>query len=156
MRKLLPFILLFYSCSSSSPADLKSKEYKVEAPRKPWKAVDPQGSDYAYLNSGSGSAIMANSLCKKYESTDLEVLSNNFLTGIKNLEIKDKKTTTFHDREATDQTLTGEIDGVKVFLKSRTFKRNHCTYDFVLITPHSPDSGDQGTFNDFLNNLRFK
>lgn len=156
MKKLLPFILLIYSCSSSSPADFKSKEYKVEAPGNSWKSVDPHGSDYAYLNSGTGSAIMTNSLCKKYESTDLEVLSNNFLTGIKNLEIKEKSSINFHDREATDQTLTGEIDGVKVFLKSRTFKRNHCTYDFVLITPQAPNTNDQSTFNNFLNNLRFK
>lgn len=155
MKKLLPLILLIYSCSSSSPEDFKSKEYKVDAPEGSWKSVDPQGSDYAYLNAGTGSAIMANSLCKKYESTDLDVLSNNFLTGIKNLEIKEKKSTTFHDREATDQTLTGDIDGVKVYLKSRTFKRNHCTYDFVLITPRSPNTHDQDSFNNFLNNLRF-
>lgn len=156
MKKLLPFILLICSCSSSSPDDFKSKEYKAEAPRGPWKTVAPQGSDHAYLNSDTGSAIMGNSLCKKYESTDLDVLSNNVLTGINKVEIKDKKTTIFHDREATDQILTGEIDGVKVFLQSRTFKRNHCTYDFVLITPQRPNTNDQNTYNDYLNNLRFK
>ena len=156
MIKLLFIIVLVYSCSSSKPEDLKSKDYSYTFNQSGWKDIDSQGADKAYLNENNGSIIMLNSLCKKYDSTGLDVLSNNFLSGITRLEILEKKSVTYKDRAAYTLLSQGKLDGVTVYLNTLTMHRNHCTYDFALISPVKVNETDLKTYQNLLDKIKFE
>lgn len=151
----LVIILLLYSCSSSKPDDLKSKEYSYTLSSSEWKSIPPQGADKTYIHNDHGSIIMINSLCKKYDSSGLDVLSNNFLTGLTNLEIIEKKSVPYKGREAMTILSKGKLDGVLVFLNTLTSNRNHCTYDFVLISPSKVNEEDLKTYQALLESVKF-
>ncbi|MFZ4713877.1 MAG: hypothetical protein ACOYL6_09210 [Bacteriovoracaceae bacterium] len=148
-------ILLLCSCSSRRPEDFKSKEYSYSFEKIGWRSIDPQGADKAYMNEERGSVIMVNSLCRKYDSTGLEVLSNNFLGGLTELEVLQKNSITYKDREAYSLQSKGKLDGVTVFLNSLTSNRNHCTFDFVLISPLKVSEADLKTYQELLENIKF-
>jgi hypothetical protein len=98
---------------------------------------------------------MINSLCKKYDSSGLDVLSNNFLTGLTDLEIIEKKSVPYKGREAIALLSKGKLDGVLVFLNTLTSNRNHCTYDFVLISPIKVNEDDLKTYQALLESVKF-
>ena len=151
----LAIILLLYSCSSSKPDDLKSKEYSYSLSSSEWNSINPQGADKTYVHNSHGSIIMINSLCKKYDSSGLDVLSNNFLTGLTDLEIIEKKSVPYKGREAIALLSKGKLDGVLVFLNTLTSNRNHCTYDFVLISPIKVNEDDLKTYQALLESVKF-
>jgi hypothetical protein len=151
----LVIILLLYSCSSSKPDDLKSKEYSYSLSSSEWNSINPQGADKTYVHNNHGSIIMINSLCKKYDSSGLDVLSNNFLTGLTDLEIIEKKSVPYKGREAIALLSKGKLDGVLVFLNTLTSNRNHCTYDFVLISPIKVNEDDLKTYQALLESVKF-
>lgn len=153
MRKLTILLLLITGCSSRiDPKDFKSDEYSINFSESNWTTMPEKDADKAYTNKNTGSIILINSLCKKYTSSDLENVSSNLLGGITHLEILEKKSVSYREREAIDTKASGKIDGVKVFLNTRTFKRNHCTYDFALIMPNQILKDDENSFFNLLEN----
>jgi hypothetical protein len=152
---ILVINLLLYSCSSSKPDDLKSKEYSYSLSSSDWNSINPQAADKTYVHNSHGSIIMINSLCKKYDSSGLDVLSNNFLSGLRELEIIEKKSVPYKGRDAISILSKGKLDGVLVFLNTLTSNRNHCTYDFVLISPNKIVDEDLKTYQALLESVKF-
>ena len=97
---------------------------------------------------------MANSLCGKYQNVSLDKLSGHLLEGIKDIVIIKKSKSQFRDRLSIRMHATGKIDGVTVSLLIQTFKKDHCTYDFALIST-GKDLLEKD-FESFLSSLQIR
>lgn len=158
MLVILPCLCLSYllSCSllTSDPRELKSKNYSVEILEGGgWKTIPPDLSDFAFINEDSGAVFTTNSICKKYQTSSLDILFDNILSGIEELKIIYKKKVSFAKRAALMAHATGMIDGVTTNFYVLTFKRNRCTYDFILISP--PQGGGEDLFRQLIGKVRF-
>jgi len=144
------------SCSFflTGPTELKSDNFNYSFEKPGWDSIDPDTSDVAYLNSNTGSIILANSLCKKYQSSTLDYLSSNLLSGIENIKVVKKSNRQISDRDALEVIATGMLDGVSVKLKSLILQKNRCTYDFILIMPKQIISNDLAAFESFIKSVR--
>jgi hypothetical protein len=127
-------LCLFVNSSCSTPTLNKSKSYDLKFQDSDWKRIEPDTSDYAFLNSKTNSIIMVNSLCKKYEATSLKHLTSNILAGIQDIKVEDRLEKTYFSRSALVTHVSGSFDGVPVFLTITTIAKNRCTYDFILIS----------------------
>ena len=140
----ITLFILLWGCGNffTSNRYEKSERYKFIINSQEWDEVEPDLSDHAYENNKSGSHIFINTLCKKYESNSLDQLSQNMLKGIPNIKIK-RTETTLHNRNAITIDGKGDLDGVPFNFKSITFKRNRCTYDFVLVNSKTESFQDE-------------
>jgi len=158
---LLVLFITIISCSllipSVSEHSRKSTWYKIDFSDPDWEKISPDKSDMAFLNKETGSILILNSLCKKYEQTSLGQLSSKILSGLSNLEIEESREFIFSGREAISVNASGTLDGVKVKLKIMTFKKDRCTYDIAIINSKGRiPSGDEEDFNRFINSMRFE
>jgi GDP-L-fucose synthase len=67
-----------------------------------------------------------------------------------------KRTIEWFEREAFEMEAEAQVDGVKVLIYMRNYRRNHCYYDFVLITPRQRDPQTYQAFRELLSGVRFK
>lgn len=154
------FLILFFpaaGCSLLVPKPSgppKSEAYQVKAPID-WESIRPEKSDIAFINPQTKSIILVNSLCKKYDSSSLESLSRFALSAVENFVVESTEKVKFNKRKAYDVEGQGEVDGVPVFVSVRTFRKNRCLYDFVLITPFQRNLNDVMLFQNFLKQLTF-
>lgn len=159
---LLNCFALFCGCAlfgNPDPRADKSREYQVEFSDVLWTPISPDLADAAYLNNATSSIITTNSQCKKYEKTSLDQLAENILkgSGIEDIEIIEKKPTTFSERDAIEMLVQGKSDGVKTFLRFLTLKKNRCIYDFILVSSSEKSfTKDQKTFERFLKMVKIK
>ena len=103
----LPYLvmtLLFFSCSTLVPdpsrKHRKNENYKFSINENFWKETEPDTSDYAFVNPKTGSHLVLNSLCKKYENSDLNRLKSSLLAGINNLDLNREEIVDFAGRKA--------------------------------------------------------
>lgn len=127
-------LLLLFQISCSSTSLIKSKSYNLNFNNPEWERIEPDTSDYAFINNRTNSIIMVNSLCKKYESTSLKHLTSNILAGIDDIQIENRTKKKYFGRSALETHISGRFDGVRVYLSITTLSKNRCTYDFILIS----------------------
>ncbi len=48
----------------------------------PWVEISAEGSDYALSNEKTQSIFLFNSACRKYEASNLNVLTSSILSGL--------------------------------------------------------------------------
>jgi len=162
MKKILLFILItvLSACASSENNGAYTKSKTVEnnlsrAIKAPWKQIDSDGSDLAFNNSKSNSIFIFNSACRKFDPSNLPTLTNSILTGIDDVEISEKTTTTHQDREAVLVVAKGNVDGVTRYFRVLTTQKNNCIYDYALIsTTQAHLAKDTKDFNNFIQLLK--
>ncbi|MGZ3807543.1 MAG: hypothetical protein ACXVCE_05615, partial [Bacteriovorax sp.] len=130
------FMILFSACSSEGTYRKSSDTTNTLAknPPVPWAEISSEGSDYALQNNKTRSIFLFNSACRKYEGSNLNALTSSILAGIEDLNIIEKKTTFYQEREALELIASGSLDGVLRFFKIITIQKNNCIYDYVLIS----------------------
>ncbi|MFP5459593.1 MAG: hypothetical protein ACLGG7_12725, partial [Bacteriovoracia bacterium] len=64
-------------------------------------------------------------------------------------------TVAWFEREAFEMEAEATVDGVRVLMYLRNYRRDHCYYDFVLITPRSRDPQSFAAFQTLLDSVRF-
>ena len=154
---LIIMIIAFTSCSSEKNNYTKSESvtnHLIKNTPAPWKQISGEGSDFALANNTTKSIFLFNSSCRKYEGSNLNSLTSSLLTGIDELNIIDRKNIFIQDRDATEVSASGKIDGVQRFLKIITIQKNSCIYDFVLIATNSKNMTNDSTYlNQFLTGI---
>ncbi len=149
--------ILISSCSIflGNTKSLKSEKYSSHFNQSNWKEVDPDLSDLAYTNTKTGSIILFNSLCKKYDNSSLTNLQKNLLSGLDNIRIINREDVSLYNRKAIKLTANARLDGVLVYLDVYTVKKNRCVYDFVLISSSQNKIAiDRNDFQVFLKKMR--
>lgn len=162
MKKILflIFITVLSACSSNENNGAYTKSKTVEnnlsrAVKLPWKQIDNNGSDLALNNTKSNSIFIFNSACRKFDPSNLPTLTNSILTGIDNVEISEKTTTTHQDREAVLVVAKGNVDGITRYFRVLTTQKNNCIYDYALIsTTEAHLIKDTKDFNNFIQLLK--
>ena len=148
---------LLAGCSMlSAPSLIKSQDYRVNFGDSLWSEINSDQSDQAWQSSKSGSIILANSFCKRYQGSSLKSLSSNLLTGVRILNIIREESLMSHGREAYEIEALTSIDGVDMIIFSRTLRKDFCTYDFVLTSNPSVYSQDRNDFIRFLESVVIK
>ena len=146
------------SCSflTGSDPDPKNSKFKIDFHLPGWMKIDPDHSDTAYRHKISKSILLANSTCKKYDTTSLESLADNLFAGIDELKTGTGERIPYAGREAFRISAEGKMDGVPIYLLVVTLKRDQCIYDFSLVSPnkeaHQKETAD---FERFLSSARF-
>jgi len=156
---LSTILVALASCSIFVPdrtKDKKSENLSTNFDQSGWKKIPPEKSDFAFHNEKQGAIIIANSFCKKHLSTSLDKLAYTFLGEIKELEIIENNESQYKGRESRDILAKGKMDGVLVHLKLKTLIKDHCLYDFVLISPKSITNIQKSDFNLFLDSVEFQ
>ncbi len=145
------FLAVLSSCSFAPTPIPKSKDYDLNLKSQEWKSIDPDSSDHAFENSSTHSIMLVNSQCEKYESSSLDKLNSGMMSGIDNLQVINKESTKFASRDALLMQAKGSLDGVPVFLKTLTLRKDRCLYDLVLIA-NSQDTlkKDDSAFEELL------
>mgnify|MGYP003642641147 FL=1 len=124
------------SCSfvTNSEGVIKSKNLIINFKRAGWKSIAPDKGDFAFRNEKSKSYILVNSLCRKYDNTTLEQLTDNLLAGLQRPIIAKQSEKRLFDRSALKTEATGALDGVKTSMLILVVKKDRCIYDFALIS----------------------
>lgn len=135
---IIAFIcIIFSACSSNSGTYKKSDTITNHLSKNipsPWNEINSDGSDYALRNNKTNSIFLFNSSCRKYEGSSLNALTTSILAGIDDVKISEKKKITLQEREASEITAHGKIDGISRYFKIVTIQKNNCIYDYVLIS----------------------
>ena len=162
MKKLLllTFITVLAACSSGQNSGAYTKSKLVEnnlskSIKSPWKEIANEASDLAFNNKNTNSFFIFNSACRKFDPSNLPTLTNSILTGIDNVEIMEKLTTTHQDREAVLVVARGTVDGIARYFRILTTQKNNCIYDYALIsTSNAFLIKDTPDFNNFIQLLK--
>ena len=159
----LPFFFLYTmifiiisSCSTliPSPEGSANNTYRVHFTNSNWRAIGPDSSDYAFISSKTKSTIIAQSFCKKYHSTSLELMSSTILNGIDDLKTIERKEILLSEREGLRTLAQGAIDGVPIFLNLVSVNKDLCLFDFALISTSAENlKNDEKSFEEFLKGL---
>ncbi len=137
----------------------KSREYDVAAPPAPWhklavgddpNSVDAMKADIAYENPETGAIISLNSICRKYNKTSLEVLTDNLVRGVGERKMISQKEVKLAGETALDSTFQGVVDGVFLNLRTVVMTKKDCTYDFIHVSIPKREPGNSRAFDDFL------
>lgn len=146
--------ILVSSCSfvSNSESVEKSKNLNLNFKNSSWVKIDSDKADYAFKHKESRSIMVINSLCKKYDRTTLEQLTENILAGLQESKTTEKNKLRLFDRESLRTKASGKLDGVTTHMMIEVVKKDRCIYDFVLITKKS--SLDKNLEADFIELVR--
>ncbi len=156
-------IALLGSCSlmrTKGPSHAKSSDYHLSSPssdwEKSWTTLPPHQSDKAYLHHNSGSIILINSICDRYQETSLQFLSQNLLSGLNVSEVKERKEFTLAGMPAMSLKAKGKMDDVEIYISAITNKRTKCVFDFILIIQNEKHyKADLKDFESLINSISF-
>lgn len=137
----------------------KNKDYQVIAPPAPWhklavgddpNAIDAMKADVAYENPETGAIISLNSICRKYNKTSLDTLTDNLVRGVSGRKMLARKEIKIAGADALDSLFEGTVDGVLLHLRTVVLIKNDCTYDFIHVSIPKREAGSPKAFDDFL------
>ena len=131
----------------------KSKGVEVDAPEKPFEAMD-SNADGAWQNRTNGNSISYLSTCNDPADPALENVTRELFSGITELRTIQSKETTFNGREALDSEVIGRVDGVLTRVRAVVFKKNTCLYTISYIGVPKAFEEDRPRFDAFLRNFR--
>ncbi len=158
------FILLLMStlavtCSSiipKSPKPTKATNYQINFQSKDWSKSDPRESDHVWVQSKTGEVIVVNSFCGEFQSLPLESLALKTFDTYDSFKPLGKNTIQWQEREAFEMEAEAKIDGVVVLINFRNYRRDHCYYDFILVTPRNRNQESFRVFQDLLSRVIFQ
>ena len=153
----LSLFLLYCSCSTDNGLYKKSPNVVNHLTKEipiPWAEISTEESDYALQNQKTKSLFLFNSACRKYEASSLNALTSSMLSGLEDVNITDKKTVTYQERDAVEVMASGKLDGVLRFFKIVTIQKNNCIYDYILISTNQKNlDGDSASLTHFLQRI---
>jgi hypothetical protein len=141
----------------------KSSSYQVTPPDQPWHklavgndsaSIDAMKADMAYENPESGAIISLNSLCRKYTDESLQDLTNNLVRGIGKREVLSSAEREVSGTDALDTLFEGEVDNVKLHIRTVVLKKSDCTYDFIYVCIPRREGNSGQAFEKFLSSFR--
>jgi hypothetical protein len=150
------------ACSALTPDRTapKSTTYHVEKPSgSSWinvpvgenaDSVDSLKADMAFENTQNGTIISLNSICRKYNSTTLDDLTNNLVRGIDNRKLVSEKYRLIEGAQARDSLFEGVVDKVQINIRTVVLIKNGCTYDFIKVAIPERGGDNQADFEKFL------
>jgi len=141
---------------SNDPKAMKDKNLVVKFSHADWAATNPHESDYAWAQQQAGDVMMVNSFCGEFQSLSLEALAIKTFKDYPNFKPLGKNTIEWHGREAFEMEAEAFVDGVKVLLHLRNYRRDHCYYDFVLISPRTRTQESLRAFTALVNGVEFR
>jgi hypothetical protein len=157
---LFAFLLALTGCSvfmpSADPRATKDKDLRVSFEMSGWAATDPRESDLAWAQQQSGDVMVVNSFCGEFQSLPLETLAVKTFKDYPDFRPLGKNTLEWHGREAFEMEAEANVDGVKVLLHLRNYRRDHCYYDFVLISPRSRSQASLQAFATMVSGVEFR
>lgn len=158
-RQFLLLLLLglagcsFFVPKAAPPS--KDRALRVSFAQRDWQAVDPRQSDRAWSHRERGDVLVQNSFCGEFQSLALETLAVKTFQNYDGFRPLGKRALTWFGREAFEMEAEATVDGVRVLLLLRNYRRDHCYYDFVLITPRSRDPQSFAAFQALLAGVAF-
>ena len=156
---LLLLSTLAINCSSiipKAPKPTKDTSYKINFEATGWEKTDPRESDFAWVQSKTGEVIVVNSFCGEFQSLPLESLALKTFDSYDSFKPLGKNTLEWNEREAFEMEAEAKIDGVVVLLNFRNYRRDHCYYDFLLVTPRQRNPKSYQTFKELMTKVSFK
>lgn len=155
---LFALLLALAGCSAFLPknkAPEKDRDLVVSFTDSNWQSIDPRQSDRAWSQRSRGDVMVLNSFCGEFQSLSLETLAIKTFQNYDGFKPLGKRTVTWYEREAFEMEAEATVDGVRVLMYLRNYRRDHCYYDFVLITPRSRDPQSFAAFQALLDSVRF-
>lgn len=153
------FLCILAGCSLFIPAPKGPKKdtaMKVPFTMVDWKATDPKESDHAWVNEKRGDVMLVNSFCGEFQDLPLETLALKTFSGYEEFKPLGKNQTLWHGREAFEMEAEAMVDGVVVMLHIRNYRRDHCYYDFLLVSPRHSAQHSLDAFQRMLGSVEFK
>lgn len=154
------FLGVLTGCSlflpKTPPPPAKDKNLKVIFSMPGWKTTDPHESDYAWSNEQRGDVLLVNSFCGEFQDLSLETLALKTFDGYQEFKPLGKNTTEWEGREAFEMEAEARLDGVKILLHLRNYRRDHCYYDFILVSPRTRAQESLLAFRRLLDGVVFK
>ncbi len=130
--------MLLIACASKEVRISRRMEgrYELPDPGEGWERVRSGGADNAWWNEELAASFYTDSNCGvHFEDSILTRLADSQLHGIGEGEPLSEEFFQLDGREAYTRLTLGSVDGVPVELAVTVMKKNHCTYDFVLVAP---------------------
>lgn len=158
-------VFIFSSCAVLFPDRTapKSSNYQVTTPGAPWSklavgkdsnSLDSMKADLAYENPETGAIISLNSLCRKYTDESLEDLTNNLVRGIGKRQQLQRTERKIDGADALDTLFEGEVDNVRLNIRTVVLKKDDCTYDFIYVSIPRREGASGQAFDSFLASFR--
>lgn len=122
------------ACASTSEKKSTIYEVVLSDSFSNWERIEKDLADHAFRNPKSGSILVVNSNCKKYNNTSLRNMYFDLFPTSKETKVLSEEFFNIHNREALKVNSSVSTDGVNRYLSVTIFKRNRCSYDFILIT----------------------
>ncbi len=156
---LFTALALLMGCSAlvpTAPGPQKDKHLRITYKHPEWDEVDPRQSDRAWSHHRRGDVMLANSFCGEFQSLPLEALARQTFESYGGYIPLGKRTLEWQGREAFEMEIQANVDGVGVLIYLRNYRRDHCYYDFLLITPRERNRDSLAAFEAMLKTVRFR
>ncbi len=134
---------------------MKDKQLKINFAMAGWRSTDPHGSDRAWSNEERGDVILVNSFCGEFQDLALETLALKTFRGYQGFKPLGKREPRWHGRDAFEMEAEAVVDGVRVLLLLRNYRRDHCYYDFLLVSPRQRAQQSLLAFRRMLDGVVF-
>lgn len=106
---------------------MPAKDVEFRAPASPFKEIQIESSDKAWLSEHTGNTISFLSECGGNELS-LQHLATESMNALSELEIQKTEEFRYNGRAALQSLSQGKIDGVPVQLNLLVFKKNGCNF----------------------------
>jgi hypothetical protein len=156
LSTLLLFLMACSSFVSKPTKPKKDKNLYVHFQHDSWDKTDPKESDFAWVERNLGDVMIVNSFCDEFQSFTLETLALKTFTNYENFKPLGKNSLMWNGREAFEMEAEAKLDGVTVLFHIRNYRRDHCYYDFLLITPRARSQKSFHAFHKMLAGVTFK
>lgn len=154
---IIASLLMMGACSGGPDKGIKSEVITVNFKQNGWSKIEADLADFAFKHKASKSTLLVNSLCRKYDRTTLEQLTDNILAGLQHVEVTRQEPRTLFKRASLRSEARGKLDGVSTTILIEVVKRDRCIYDFVLITESTSISSKmRSDFDKLLSSIRLE
>lgn len=146
-------------CSLFMPkpaAPKKDDSLKISFAMEGWTPADPRDSDRAWVDKERGDVMLVNSFCGEFQDLPLETLALKTFQDYADFKPLGTHSPRWHGREAFEMEAEARLDGVKVLLHLRNYRRDHCYYDFLLVSPRQRAQQSLLAFRRMLDGVEFK
>ncbi len=151
-------LIFLASCASLdiNVENKKSEKYEIGKLPDYWAPIKDTTADASYWSKKTGATILINSLCEKYGSASLYVLTQNILRGVDDLNAEVEEEIMLVDRKALHTIATGKIDGVLIKTNIYVMRKDYCIYDFTYQVQAEFYSKDVKDFENLVKSFKTK
>lgn len=145
------------ACAGGPDKGIKSEVISINFKQNGWSKIKADLADFAFKHRSSKSILLVNSLCRKYDRTTLEQLTDNILAGLQQIKITKQEERKLFGRSSLRSQAHGQLDGVTTNMLFEVVKRDRCIYDFALITESKTiDANLIADFDRLLSSVRLE